>query len=136
MSATAQSYRGRTCGSRVDTENTETILVVDDEPGIRTMVCAALERAGYCVLLASDANEALERAKHHDGLIELMLTDLGLPDADGRNLAAWFSHVRPEAKIMFMSGSIILEPATTGLFLQKPFALSDLLGKVRALIRT
>jgi len=99
------------------------------------MVCAALERAGYCVLLASDANEALERAKHHDGLIQLMLTDLGLPDADGRNLAAWFSHVRPEAKIMFMSGSIILEPATTGLFLQKPFALSDLLGKVRALIR-
>ncbi len=64
-----------------------------------------------------DANEALERAKHHDGLIQLMLTDLGLPDADGRNLAAWFSHVRPEAKIMFMSGSIILEPATTGLFL-------------------
>lgn len=132
MSTKSQSYSGRTRGSRADTQ---TILVVDDEPGIRMMVGGALERAGYCVLLASDANEALEWAKHHDGQIQLMITDLGLPDADGRDLAAWFSHVRPEAKIMFMSGSITLEPATNGLFLPKPFALSDLLGKVCALIR-
>jgi DNA-binding response OmpR family regulator len=95
-----------------------------------------LERAGYCVLQASDANEALETAKHHDEPIELMITDLGLPDADGRELAARISRVRPEAKIMFMSGSMTLGPSTNALFLQKPFALSDLFGKVRALIRT
>jgi DNA-binding response OmpR family regulator len=66
-----------------------------------------------------------------------MITDLGLPDADGRDLAARISRVRPEAKIMFMSGSMtLLGPATNALFLQKPFALSDLFGKVRALIST
>jgi len=133
MSATAQSHSGRICGRRI---NTPTILVVDDEMGVRELVGAALERAGYSVLKASDANEALERAEHHDEPIQLMITDLGLPDADGRDLATRFSRVRPETKIMFMSGSITLDPATNVLFLQKPFAVSDLLEKVRALVRT
>jgi DNA-binding response OmpR family regulator len=133
MNAIAQSNSGRTRGRRL---NTQTILVVDDEPGIRRMVSAALERAGYSVLQASGANEALETAKRHDEPIGLMITDLGLPDADGRDLAARISRVRPEIKIMFMSGSMTLGPAASALFLQKPFALSDLFGKVRALIRT
>jgi DNA-binding NtrC family response regulator len=109
-------------------------LVVDDEPGIRRMVGVALERAGYIVLQAPNAKDAIEQARHYVKPIQLMITDLGLPDADGRDLAARFSRLRPEAKIMFMSGSITLNPATNSLFLQKPFALSDLLEKACALI--
>jgi CheY-like chemotaxis protein len=109
-------------------------LVVDDEKAVRTLVGDVLERAGYAVLEASDAREALERIENHDEPIQLLITDLGLPDADGRELAARLSLARPEAKIMFMSGSVTLDATTDAPFLQKPFALSDLIVSVRSLI--
>jgi DNA-binding NtrC family response regulator len=131
MTATAQSPVAWMPERRIATQ---TILIVDDENEVRTLVGDALERAGYAVLEASDAREALESVEHHDAPIQLIITDLGLPDADGRDLAAQLLLVRPEAKIMFMSGSATLEAATNAPFMQKPFALGDLIVRVRGLI--
>lgn len=133
MPAPAQSFSPRTRGPRIDNL---TILVVDDEPGVRILMGAALERAGYAVLKASDGNEALELAECHERPIHLMIADMGLPDVDGRHLAARFSRLRPETKIMLMSGSATGGLMANELFLEKPFALNELVGRVRALIRT
>ena len=107
--------------------------MVDDESGVRSLLGRVLGNAGYTVLEACDATEALERTEHHDAPIQLMITDVGLPDVDGRELAARFLRLRPEAKIMFMSGSVILDGTANAPFLPKPFALADLLGRVRTL---
>jgi two-component system, cell cycle sensor histidine kinase and response regulator CckA len=112
----------------------QTILVVDDERGVRTLVGGSLHRAGYAVLEASTAREALEFAQHFNEPIHLIITDLGLPDLDGRELACRFSLIRPEAKVILMSGSITPDASTHKPFLKKPFALRDLIGNVRAVI--
>lgn len=131
MSAIAQSRRTRMPGRRIVTQ---TILVVDDEMEVRTLVADALERAGYAVLEASDGKEALDRVARHHEPIQLMIADLGLPDADGRELAVRLSLIHPETRIMFMSGSATLDATTNAPFMQKPFALGDLILRVRDLI--
>ena len=131
MGTTAQSHSIRIQGRRI---GTQTVLVVDDEVEVRMLMGDALERAGYAVLEASDGNEALERVKRHDEPIEVIITDLELPDADGCELAARLLLVRPEAKIMFMSGSATLDATMNAAFMQKPFDLRDLIVRVGALI--
>jgi two-component system, cell cycle sensor histidine kinase and response regulator CckA len=107
-----------------------TILVADDEPGIRTHVGEVLRRHGYHVLQAADGVEALEVAARHFGPIHLLLTDVSMPRLDGRELDRRLNHQRPETRTLFMSGS-----ADTGLhpgaaFLPKPFDPPVLVRKV------
>ena len=109
------------------------VLVVDDEPGFRRAVASALTRAGYHVLVASDGMDARKQARTYDGIIHLLLTDVGLPDMDGLELAATISKERPGIAVMAMSGQSlpIIPPELLKALFQKPFRLSDLVNRVR-----
>ena len=115
----------------------ETILLVEDEQGVRAFIALALKRFGYQVLEAETAESALVRVEHDDRPIHLLLTDVVLPKMGGRELAARLGHVRPGMPVLFMSGYTeqfttaggFLEPGVQ--LLEKPFTAHALLTKVR-----
>ncbi len=115
----------------------ETILVVDDEPGIRSLVGKILRREHYRVLEAGTAAEAAAIATAHQGAIHLLVTDMMLPDNNGRQLAQKLVESLPGLKVMYISGYTDDESVRAGAFppgarfLQKPFTLRALLGTVR-----
>ena len=82
----------------------ETILVVEDYLGLRTLARRMLEKAGYTVLLAGNGNEALQLLESHDGPVHLVLTDVVMPGMGGRDLAAWIMEARPETRVIYASG--------------------------------
>jgi PAS domain S-box-containing protein len=86
------------------TRITGTILVAEDEPAVRRLVCRALEDYGFVVLEAEDGACALEVAGAHDGTIDLLLTDMVMPGLNGREVAEQISLVRPEIRVLYMSG--------------------------------
>jgi two-component system, cell cycle sensor histidine kinase and response regulator CckA len=133
----AASPEGAGCAEDADAADASglTILVADDEPGIRTHVGEVLQRLGYRVLEAADGVEALELAARHAGPIHLLLTDISMPRLDGRELDRRLSHQRPETRTLFMSGSAgaALHPGAA--FLPKPFALPSLVRKVSEVLR-
>lgn len=117
-----------------------TILLVEDEVSIRTLAQAVLEEQGYVVLEASDALEALRRSAQHQGPIHLLLTDVMMPGMNGYELASRLSPLRPEMKILFISGytgSLTAQahavPADA-FFLPKPFLPETLEHKVREVL--
>jgi CheY-like chemotaxis protein len=118
----------------------ETLLLVEDEEGVRKMVRAALERCGYQVLVAASGPEALEVAHRYDGSIDVLITDMVMPRMNGRELAAKLAGDRPETAILYMSGYPGDTLQTTGAlsgeadFLQKPFAPIVLTAKVREIL--
>jgi CheY-like chemotaxis protein len=107
-----------------------TILIADDEAGIRTLVGEILRSHGYNVLHAADGVEALDLAEQHPGPIHLLLTDLSMPRLDGRELHRRMRNVRPETVTLFMSGD--LDPALPedAAFLPKPFACDALVRMI------
>lgn len=107
-----------------------TILIADDEAGIRTLAGEVLRSHGYNVLHAADGLEALNLAQQHSGPIHLLLTDLSMPRLDGRELHRRMRNVRPETVTLFMSGD--LDPALPedAAFLPKPFASSALVRMI------
>ena len=115
----------------------ETILVVDDETPVRTLARDILLGAGYRVLEAEDGEQALRVAEEHPGAIHVLLTDVVMPGFNGKELAARVAALRPDTKIIFMSGRAaevigeagVLIPVDT--FLAKPFTVERLLNKVR-----
>jgi two-component system cell cycle sensor histidine kinase/response regulator CckA len=115
----------------------ETILVVEDEDGVRLLILSVLKRAGYKVLEARGGNEALSLCESHQGSIHLVLTDTVMPQMSGRELISRLTGFRPESKYLFMSGytdkAIVqhgaFDPQTP--FLQKPFTPAALAAKVR-----
>jgi len=115
----------------------ETILLVEDEAGIRALVRKILRREKYEVLEAGSAEEALNVAGTHEGRIDLLLTDVMLPGLGGRELAEGMRESLPNLKILYVSGFTSDEDIRAGIFppgakfLQKPFTLSALVGKVR-----
>ena len=115
----------------------ETVLVVDDEAGIRALIVKILRRERYQVLEAGSASEGIAIARRHDGPIHLLLTDVMLPDRSGRDLAQQLREALPELKVMYISGFTDDESVRRGdfppgaRFLQKPFTLSALVGTVR-----
>jgi len=115
----------------------ETILVVDDEPGIRALVAKILRRERYLVLEAGTAMEAATVALIHGSPIQLLLTDVMLPDRNGRQLAEQLRESLPALKVLYISGFTDDESVRTGdfpqgsRFLQKPFTLGALVGTVR-----
>lgn len=115
----------------------ETILLVEDEAGIRALVRKILRREKYNVLDAGSAEEALNVAAAHEGPIHLLLTDVILPGIGGRQLAEGLHENLPNLHVLYVSGFTDDEAIRTGdfppgsKFLQKPFTLSALVGKVR-----
>ncbi len=115
----------------------ETILVVDDEAGIRALIVKILRRERYRVIEAGSVAEAVAVAAAHGGPIQLLLTDVMLPDRNGRQLATQLIEARPGLKVVYISGFTDDETVRTGAFppgarfLQKPFTLGALMGTVR-----
>jgi CheY-like chemotaxis protein len=118
----------------------ETILVVEDEPPVRMLVRRTLLTQGYTVLEAGSAEDALALAAQKQGPIDLMLTDSVLPGASGPALARELAATRPDMRVLFVSGysadGVLQDRGLTPLqaFLQKPFELEVLAGKVRELL--
>jgi PAS domain S-box-containing protein len=121
---------------------TETILLVEDEEQVRQLGRRVLEREGYNVLTATDAESATALADRHPGHIHLLITDVHLPRVSGRELAARLGIHRPAIKVLYVSGTAdgslarhrMLEPGTA--FLEKPFSLDRLLRAVRRALGT
>ena len=115
----------------------ETILLVEDEEQLRDLARRVLERVGYTVLAAADAETATAIADRRGGHIHLLVTDMALPQLSGRELAARLSIHRPAIKVLYISGTNdasiarlrLLEPGMA--FLEKPFSLDRLLRTVR-----
>lgn len=119
---------------------TETLLVVEDEDQVRELARRALERDGYTVLAAADAETAVALADRHPGHIHLLITDMRLPRVSGRELSARLNIHRPGTKVLYISGTTdgqitrhrLLEPGTQ--FLEKPFSLDLLIRTVRRVL--
>jgi CheY-like chemotaxis protein len=113
------------------------ILVVDDEPGIRALVAKILRREGYEVLESGAAADAGLLAGAQTRPVELLVTDIMLPDHPGTELAQQLREQLPAIKVLYMSGYTEDERARTGdfppgaKFLQKPFTLGALVARVR-----
>jgi two-component system cell cycle sensor histidine kinase/response regulator CckA len=119
---------------------TETILLVEDEEAVRSMVSKVLQNKGYTVLEARHGNEAIKVSERYEGSINLMVTDVIMPQMSGRELAERLASMRPEMHVLYMSGYPdntivqhgVLEPGTA--FLQKPFTINALELKVREIL--
>ena len=118
----------------------ETVLLVEDEPGVRQATLRILERFGYRVLPAAGGSEALQVLQAEPGPIHLLLTDVVMPGMDGRELADAVQKSRPATKVLFMSGYAsghisAREVLQDGLhFIGKPFEPEGLARKVRDLL--
>jgi CheY-like chemotaxis protein len=118
----------------------ETILLVEDEESVRRLVREGLQSLGYIVLDAGDGEEALAVASRHAQPVQLLLTDVVMPDMSGPELVRRLSRVRPETRWIFMSGYNEEATAHHGVvdgevpYLQKPFSLGQLAGRIREVL--
>jgi PAS domain S-box-containing protein len=118
----------------------ETILLVEDQKEVRSFAKAALRQHGYPVLEASDGDEALSVAKQHLGQIDLLVTDVVMPGLNGKELSERLEELRPNLKVLFISGYTadvisnrgVLDPGVA--FLHKPFGQEELARKVREVL--
>jgi two-component system cell cycle sensor histidine kinase/response regulator CckA len=127
-------------GQVVIGRGTETVLLAEDEEGVRTLAKLVLERNGYKVLEARHGAEALLICQQYQGTIHIMVTDVVMPNMGGRQLADRLSALRPGIRLLFLSGYTdeaivhhgVLDADTP--FLQKPFAPDALALKVREVL--
>jgi PAS domain S-box-containing protein len=121
-------------------DGAETVLLVEDEPGVRDVVAEMLTERGYAVVAAADGQEALHVAADAERTVDLVLSDLVMRGLTGRETADRIRTLHPEAKVLYMSGytddsAIVaggLQPGTG--FIQKPFSGDDLARRVRELL--
>ena len=122
-------------------QNFETVLVVEDEDIVRELVCEVLEHQGYNVICARDGLEALSVAEEFDGEIHLLVTDVIMPHMNGHELAAKLCLIRPDMKVLYVSGYSDNDIGDHGdldprhELLQKPFTPQTLAAKIRDVIR-
>ncbi|GMV82441.1 MAG: hypothetical protein AMXMBFR7_36250 [Planctomycetota bacterium] len=120
----------------------ETVLLAEDEPSVRDLAKTVLSLNGYTVLDAEDGLEALNRALEHPGAIQLLITDVVMPNLGGLELAEKLRERFPEMRILFTSGYTADSEAVQPVpqqhqdFLQKPYSLMELLQKVRKILDT
>ncbi len=113
------------------------MLIVEDELPVLRLTQRKLERMGYHALTASSPGAAMELARKHEGEIHLLITDVVMPEMNGRRLAEALQKHYPSLKVLFMSGYTANVIAHRGVleagvnFVQKPFSDRDLGGKVR-----
>ena len=138
VDAPVEQFPARVAVAR--TVGSETILLVEDEVGLRALTRRLLERHGYTVLEAGTADAALALARAHVGPIQLLLADVVLPGASGPTLAGELLSRRADLKVLFMSGYTedaivhrgVLAPNTA--FINKPFSGDNLAAKVREVL--
>jgi len=120
----------------------ETILVAEDQPDLRWMICQFLQELGYSVLEAKDGGDAVALAQQYGGKIDVLLTDIVMPEMRGPEVARQLSASRPDMKVIFMSGytedgfdtGIGEKPGPEVELLQKPFELNFLSAKIREVL--
>jgi two-component system cell cycle sensor histidine kinase/response regulator CckA len=119
---------------------TETVLLVEDEANLRYLARQFLEKQGYRVIEAADGAVAMQIAVAHEGVIHLLLTDVIMPGMNGRELAQRIAEIRPNTKVLYMSGyteNVVGRDGTldAGIrLLQKPFTLRELKNRVREVL--
>lgn len=124
-----------------DLNGTETILVAEDEPVLRELVCNMLAKGGYTVLKACDGRAALQLVQSYDKPIHLVMTDVVMPNMGGRELSEKVSALRPECKFLFVSGyteDVLVQQGVSGghlFFMEKPYEKKALLQKLRHILR-
>jgi len=129
------------CLAELDAQGSETILLVEDEPAILKMTAKMLERLGYTVLAANSPGEAIHLAREHKGKIHLLMTDVIMPEMNGRDLAKNILSLYPDINRLFMSGftaDVIARHGTLDAgvnFIQKPFSVKDLAAKLKTGMR-
>ena len=131
-------------GEVTDTDNqprsSKIILLVEDQAFVRNVIAEVLESAGYKLLLAASAAEALEACRMCSEPVDLLLADIVMPGVSGRELATQFKLLRPQAEIVLMSGDseqlAVLEFASRGdSYIPKPFSACMLLKTVHEVLR-
>ena len=125
---------------RVPVGGSETILVVEDEDIVRNLACRGLQDHGYTVVEARNGADALEYIKNNPGAVDLVISDVVMPEMGGRELACLLAEYEPELPVLYMSGYTgddvmhrgLLEPGAP--FQQKPFTPLGLAAKVRSML--
>ena len=128
-------------GPRELPQGAETVLVAEDDDKVRDLVYEILQYSGFAVLEARRGEDALRLAGEHAGPIHLLITDVVMPGMDGRDLAESLTALRPETRVLYISGFMdeavvrhgVLEPGLA--FLEKPFVPEALLRKVREVLK-
>ena len=124
----------------INSHGSETILLVEDEEFVRKLAQTILKQSGYTVMTAQNGTEALLVLKSHHGSVDMMLTDVIMPDMNGKELFTRASKEYPGLKILYMSGYTddvitqhgVLEEGTA--FIQKPFTVQVLIAKIREVL--
>ncbi len=119
---------------------TETILLAEDEAAVRNLARRVLEKQGYTLLLAATGRDGVQLAQQHAGPIDLLVTDVVMPEMGGRELAQRLTALQPDLKVLYLSGYTddaivhhgVLEAGVA--FLQKPFKPDELLRKIREVL--
>ncbi|KAF2407306.1 response regulator [Pseudomonas antarctica] len=112
-----------------------TILVVEDDAIVRMLIVDVLEELAFSVLEAADAQEALQAVENTAQVIDLMMTDVGLPDMDGKQLATKVRELRPALPILFASGYAESIDVPAGMqVIGKPFSIDQLRDKVKSML--
>lgn len=121
-------------------ETRPTVLVVDDEEDLRDIIRRMLQRRGFDTLIAGDSQEAIAVLREHPGEIDILVTDLGLPGVSGGELSRAATEVRPDMRVIYISGrpkdmavadGLIGEDA---LLVKKPFSSESLLEALRSVV--
>lgn len=116
------------------------VLVVDDEPGLRELVCRGLRAEGYNTVEAAEGAEALQVMETAPQPVDLVVTDVVMPGMDGRELGRRLAERWPDLPILYISAYDVDDifrrgsPHSSAPFLQKPFPLEDLINTVRDLL--
>jgi CheY-like chemotaxis protein len=124
----------------VPLRGSETILVIEDEDVVRSLACRGLRDHGYMVLEATNGSEALDYIRAHPGTVDLIVSDVVMPEMGGRELGQNVALFEPELPILYMSGYTGEDVVQRGLldpgvpFQQKPFTPGTLAMKVRAML--
>jgi PAS domain S-box-containing protein len=118
----------------------ETVLLVEDNPSLRTLTCEFLQKLGYTILEAADGEEAITRVQQYNRPIDLLLTDVVMPGMNGREMATRIRDRRPGLKVLYVSGythDAFTKEGITGsgeALLEKPFAFEELAQKIREVL--
>jgi CheY-like chemotaxis protein len=127
-------------GTKAGGRGHETVLLVEDEISILNMTRKMLEHQGYRILSAASPGEAIRKAREHHGSIDLLLTDVIMPEMNGRDLAKNLLSLYPKLNRLFMSGYTADIIAHHGVldagvhFIQKPFTIKALTSKIREIL--
>lgn len=136
VDAPLEATGGERASQRVQPGN-ETLLFVEDDDLLRHLTVAELASHGYRLIEAANSEEALKAVQKHAGPIHLLITDVVMPQMNGVELARCFHEMRPEAKVLYISGymhELLPSRDPSAQILLKPFTSDVLVARVRALL--